>query len=117
MKIHRPLACLLSGPKLLTIFTALSLARDEIVWLLRHGENFPAKLQKEANKKAAGTTRDDYNDRTYPEFLFYIGTASRSFSAPPLYFSHRRGTSLPDHHLLVGDQTILHRMSIDTGLQ
>jgi hypothetical protein len=61
------------GPKLLTAFTALSLARDEIVWLLRHSENFPAKLQKETNKKATGTTRDDYSDRTYPEFLFYIG--------------------------------------------
>jgi NCK-associated protein 1 len=57
----------------LTVFTALSLARDEIVWLLRHSENFPAKLQKETNKKTAGTTRDDYSDRTYPEFLFYIG--------------------------------------------
>jgi hypothetical protein len=57
----------------LTAFTALSLARDEIVWLLRHSENFPVKLQKETNKKAAGTTRDDYSDRTYPEFLFYIG--------------------------------------------
>lgn len=65
--------CIL-GPKLLTAFTALSLARDEIVWLLRHSENFPAKLQKETNKKTAGTTRDDYSDRTYPEFLFYIGT-------------------------------------------
>ncbi|CAF5143660.1 unnamed protein product, partial [Rotaria magnacalcarata] len=62
----------LLGPKLLTAFTALSLARDEIVWLLRHGENFPVKLQKETNKKAAGTTRDDYSDRTFPEFLFYI---------------------------------------------
>ena len=62
------------GPKLLTAFTALSFARDEIVWLLRHSENFPAKFQKETNKKAAGTTRDDYSDRTFPEFLFYIGT-------------------------------------------
>jgi NCK-associated protein 1 len=61
------------GPKLLTALTALSLARDEIVWLLRHSENFPAKFQKETNKKNPGTTRDDYNDRTYPEFLFYIG--------------------------------------------
>ena len=62
----------LLGPKLLTAFTALSLARDEIVWLLRHSENFPAKLQKETNKKQTGTTRDDYSDRTFPEFLFYI---------------------------------------------
>jgi NCK-associated protein 1 len=67
------------GPKLLTAFTALSLARDEIVWLLRHSENFPAKLQKETNKKSAGATRDDYNDRTYPEFLFYIGKTSFFF--------------------------------------
>ena len=58
---------------MLTAFTALSLARDEIAWLLRHSENFPVKLQKETNKKIASTTRDDYSDRTYPEFLFYIG--------------------------------------------
>lgn len=57
----------------MTVLTALSFARDEVVWLLRHGENFPAKFQKETNKKNPGTTRDDYNDRTYPEFLFYIG--------------------------------------------
>ena len=68
--------CIL-GPKMLTAFTALSLARDEIVWLLRHSENFPAKFQKETNKKTAGTTRDDYSDRTYPEFLFYIGKYKR----------------------------------------
>jgi NCK-associated protein 1 len=65
----------------------LSFARDEIVWLLRHSENFPAKFQKETNKKTAGTTRDDYSDRTYPEFLFYIGTKLSLLSLSPIFFS------------------------------
>ncbi|CAF0929336.1 unnamed protein product [Didymodactylos carnosus] len=63
----------LLGPKMLTLFVGLSLARDEIIWLLRHSENFPVKLQKEKKTTSTGTSnRDDYNDRTFPEFLFYI---------------------------------------------
>ncbi|CAF0956575.1 unnamed protein product, partial [Didymodactylos carnosus] len=64
----------LLGPKILTLFIGLSYARDEIIWLLRHSENFPVKLQKENKKTASGNTsnRDDFNDRTFPEFLLYI---------------------------------------------
>jgi hypothetical protein len=83
----------------LTAFTALSLARDEIVWLLRHSENFPAKLQKETNKKAAGTTRDDYSDRTYPEFLFYIGKNLFYFLNETFSLLLFRGTSSFNNNL------------------
>jgi hypothetical protein len=94
------------GPKLLTAFTALSLARDEIVWLLRHSENFPAKLQKETNKKTAGTTRDDYSDRTYPEFLFYIGKKFILFISMKTFFF--RGTSSFNYNLFIYNKTILY---------
>ncbi|CAG0916090.1 unnamed protein product [Notodromas monacha] len=58
----------LLGPKALTIFSALSMARDEFNWLVRHGENPPPKAA--GGKK--GNIIDDLVDRQLPELLFHI---------------------------------------------
>lgn len=56
----------LMGPKALLVFTALSHARDEICWLLRHVENPPPKDQRKKTSEA------DFEDRQLPELLFHI---------------------------------------------
>lgn len=50
----------LLGPKALFVFMALSFARDEIIWLLRHADNMP--------KKSA----DDFIDKHIAELIFYM---------------------------------------------
>lgn len=57
----------LLGPKALLVFMALSFARDEVHWLLRHAENQPTRQ--------SGKTKffpEDLQDRQLPELLFYI---------------------------------------------
>ena len=57
----------LLGPKALFVFMALSFARDEVHWLLRHAENQPLRQ--------SGKTKvfpEDLIDRQLPELLFYI---------------------------------------------
>ncbi|OBS58980.1 hypothetical protein A6R68_09895, partial [Neotoma lepida] len=44
----------------LFVFMALSFARDEIIWLLRHADNMP--------KKSA----DDFIDKHIAELIFYM---------------------------------------------
>ncbi|VDP07691.1 unnamed protein product [Soboliphyme baturini] len=56
----------LLGPKLLVALISLSLARDEICWLLRHSENVPSKLSSKVRGAAT------ISDRQLPELLFYI---------------------------------------------
>ncbi|XP_043931181.1 nck-associated protein 1 isoform X2 [Protopterus annectens] len=50
----------LLGPKALFVFMALSFARDEIIWLLRHADN--------VQKKNA----DDFIDKHVAELIFYM---------------------------------------------
>ncbi|RXM29966.1 Nck-associated protein 1 [Acipenser ruthenus] len=50
----------LLGPKALFVFMALSFARDEIIWLLRHADNI--------QKKSA----DDFIDKHIAELIFYM---------------------------------------------
>uniref|UniRef100_A0A7M4F3P1 Nck-associated protein 1 n=1 Tax=Crocodylus porosus TaxID=8502 RepID=A0A7M4F3P1_CROPO len=52
----------LLGPKVIALFVfmALSFARDEIIWLLRHADNMP--------KKSA----DDFIDKHIAELIFYM---------------------------------------------
>uniref|UniRef100_A0A8C9RSV4 Nck-associated protein 1 n=1 Tax=Scleropages formosus TaxID=113540 RepID=A0A8C9RSV4_SCLFO len=50
----------LLGPKALFVFMALSFARDEIVWLLRHTDNVPKK------------NADDFTDKHMAELIFYM---------------------------------------------
>jgi NCK-associated protein 1 len=57
----------LLGPKALTVFAALSFAKDEVNWLLKHGDNPPAKAV--SSKK--GNILDDLVDRQLPELLFH----------------------------------------------
>ncbi|XP_003739913.2 membrane-associated protein Hem [Galendromus occidentalis] len=58
----------LLGPKALIVFMALSMARDEVTWLLRHMDNPP---HKQANKQK-NNPNDDLLDRQLPELLFHI---------------------------------------------
>ncbi|CAN9511818.1 unnamed protein product [Ophioblennius macclurei] len=51
----------LLGPKALFVFMALSFARDEVLWLVRHSENMP-KIK----------TPEDYVDNQMAELLFYM---------------------------------------------
>lgn len=59
------------GPKALYLFEGLSMARDEVYWLLRHqflhwfDPNKPAKLTK-------GMAKEDWMDKSLPELLFLI---------------------------------------------
>jgi NCK-associated protein 1 len=61
----------LLGPKALYLLIALSMARDEVHWLLRHqylhwyDPNKPPKLTK-------GMTKEDWLDKSLPEMLFLI---------------------------------------------
>lgn len=56
----------LLGPKVLYVFQGLSMARDEIFWLLRHFDNPPSKRH---NIKLS---QEDFVDRQIPELLFYM---------------------------------------------
>ncbi|XP_074604970.1 nck associated protein 1 Hem isoform X2 [Brevipalpus obovatus] len=56
----------LLGPKALLVFMALSFARDEVNWLLRHCENNPARQTRPK------TQVEDLVDRQLPELLFHI---------------------------------------------
>jgi NCK-associated protein 1 len=61
----------LLGPKALYLLHGLSMARDEVHWLLRHqylhwfDPNKPAKLTK-------GLVKEDWTDKSLPELLFLI---------------------------------------------
>ncbi|CAG0885765.1 unnamed protein product [Darwinula stevensoni] len=57
----------LLGPKAMMVLTGLSLARDEVLWLIRHHENLPSARQAK-NK----TSLEDLVDRHLPELLFYM---------------------------------------------
>ncbi|XP_064419673.1 nck-associated protein 1 isoform X5 [Latimeria chalumnae] len=50
----------LLGPKALFVFMALSFARDEIIWLLRHADNMQKK------------NADDFIDKHIAELIFYM---------------------------------------------
>uniref|UniRef100_G1PI51 Nck-associated protein 1 n=1 Tax=Myotis lucifugus TaxID=59463 RepID=G1PI51_MYOLU len=54
----------LLGPKALFVFMALSFARDEIIWLLRHADNMP--------KKSADDFIDNLKKRHIAELIFYM---------------------------------------------
>ncbi|RUS84127.1 hypothetical protein EGW08_008101 [Elysia chlorotica] len=56
----------LLGPKALYVFQGLSLARDEVLWLLRHVVNPPSKRH---NVKLSP---EDFYDRQLPELLFHM---------------------------------------------
>lgn len=56
----------LLGPKALLVFMALSYARDEVHWLIRHSENQPLRQGK------SKIFPEDLVDRQLPEMLFYI---------------------------------------------
>lgn len=55
----------LLGPKILLVLMGLSHARDEILWLLRHGDNPPTQ------GKSKGRGGEDLVDRQLPELLFH----------------------------------------------
>ncbi|XP_017123049.1 LOW QUALITY PROTEIN: membrane-associated protein Hem [Drosophila gunungcola] len=55
----------LLGPKAIFIFIGLCLARDEILWLLRHNDNPPLLKNK-------GKSNEDLVDRQLPELLFHM---------------------------------------------
>lgn len=56
----------LLGPKALIVFMALSFARDEIHWLLRHYDNPKTK------KAGAAKNPEELIDRQLPELLFHV---------------------------------------------
>jgi NCK-associated protein 1 len=55
----------LCGPKALTVLLALTLARDEVLWLMKHMLTPPPRGKHRPNP-------DDYQDPALPELLFYI---------------------------------------------
>lgn len=57
---------LLLGPKILFVWMGLSLARDEVLWLLRH-----INLVN-VNKKLRIALENVINDRNLPELFFYM---------------------------------------------
>jgi NCK-associated protein 1 len=57
---------LLLGPKILFVWMGLSLARDEVLWLLRHIDLV------NVNKKLRVALENVVNDRSLPELLFYM---------------------------------------------
>ncbi|KAK2722427.1 membrane-associated protein Hem-like [Artemia franciscana] len=57
----------LLGPKALFVFMGLSLARDEVIWLVRHHDNLPSKQAQGKNKLV-----EDLVDRQLPELLFHM---------------------------------------------
>ncbi|XP_065844432.1 nck-associated protein 1 homolog [Oscarella lobularis] len=56
----------LLGPKALMVFMALSLARDEVLWLVRHFTNDPVPKPKSKLNPA------DFKDKGLPELLYYM---------------------------------------------
>jgi NCK-associated protein 1 len=74
----------LLGPKALYLLIALSMARDEVHWLLRHqylhwyDSNKPAKLTK-------GMQKEDWMDKQLPELLLLIEEL-RSISLQNIFF-------------------------------
>ncbi|ELU15795.1 hypothetical protein CAPTEDRAFT_228503 [Capitella teleta] len=56
----------LLGPKALYVFMALSLARDEFLWLLRHYDNPPPK------KISVRWHQEEFIDRQIPELMFHM---------------------------------------------
>ena len=52
-------------PQALTVLQALGLARDEVLWLMKHILSPPPKGKHRPNM-------DDYVDNALPELLFYI---------------------------------------------
>ncbi|KAI6193204.1 Membrane-associated protein gex-3 [Aphelenchoides besseyi] len=56
----------LLGPKVLFVWMGLSLARDEVVWLLRHADLV------NVNKKLRAALESVVNDRCLAELLFYM---------------------------------------------
>ena len=69
----------LLGPKALYLLMGLSMARDEVHWLLRHqylhwfDQNKPAKLTK-------GMAKEDWMDKSLPELLFLIEELRSKFN-------------------------------------
>lgn len=61
----------LLGPKALLVFMALSFARDEILWLLRHYDNPRVKKGAASGKNAVNPT-EELMDRQLPELLFHV---------------------------------------------
>lgn len=55
----------LLGPKALVLFSALSNARDEIRWLMRHSDNIPTKSKNKI-------VEEDLKDRQIPELIFLV---------------------------------------------
>jgi NCK-associated protein 1 len=55
----------LLGPKALMLFMALSMARDEVVWIVRHSAVEPMP------KSRGKINPQDYKDRGLPELLYY----------------------------------------------
>uniref|UniRef100_A0A6V7HS69 Membrane-associated protein Hem n=1 Tax=Bracon brevicornis TaxID=1563983 RepID=A0A6V7HS69_9HYME len=55
----------LLGPKALLVFMGLAHSRDEVLWLLRHGDNPPTQ------GKSKGRGSEDLVDRQLPELLFH----------------------------------------------
>lgn len=55
----------LLGPKALLVFMGLCWSRDEVLWLLRHGDNPP-------QQKGKGKVTEDLVDRQLPELLFHM---------------------------------------------
>ncbi|KAH9518845.1 Nck-associated protein 1 [Bulinus truncatus] len=56
----------LLGPKVLYVFQALSFARDEVLWLIRHTHLSTLK------KNSIKLSPEDFIDRQLPELLFYM---------------------------------------------
>ncbi|XP_064476565.1 membrane-associated protein Hem-like isoform X2 [Ornithodoros turicata] len=58
----------LLGPKALYVFMGLSLARDEVCWLIRHCENPPTRTPA----RSRSLQGEDLIDRQLPELLFHM---------------------------------------------
>ncbi|XP_070198960.1 nck-associated protein 1-like isoform X2 [Littorina saxatilis] len=56
----------LLGPKALYVFKALSMAQDEVHWVLRHVANPPSRRHN------VRLPQEDFHDRQLPELLFYM---------------------------------------------
>lgn len=72
----------LLGPKILLIFIGLSLARDEVCWLLRHGAPNSGNSNSQKGSGIGGTGKSSSSgkssvddllvDRQLPELLFHM---------------------------------------------
>lgn len=59
----------LLGPKILFVWMALSMARDEVLWLLRHIDAWPLV---NTHKKSREALNSVVIDKHLPELLFYV---------------------------------------------